>query len=127
MITQLQPDILECKVKWNAKSSITMNKDSGGDRIPAKLFQILKADAVKVLYLVCQQIWKRQQWPPDWKMSIFIPIPKGNGKECSNYHSVAYIFPFLLCFSPVFFSQLFVRPPQTAILLFCISFPWGWS
>ena len=90
VVTHLGPDILECKVKW-ALGHITMNKDSGGDRIPAKLFQILKADAVKVLYLVCQQIWKRQQWPPDWKMSIFIPIPKGNGKECSNYHSVALI------------------------------------
>ena len=81
MITHLEPDILKCEVKW-ALGSITMNKPSGGDGIPAKLFQILKDDAVKVLHSVCQQIWKSQQWPQDWKMSVFIPNPKkGNAKD----------------------------------------------
>ena len=75
MITQLEPDILECEVKW-ALGSITTNKTSGGDEIPVELFQILKDDAVKVLYSICQQIWKTQQWPQDWKRSVFIPIPK---------------------------------------------------
>ena len=85
MITHLEPDILECKVKW-VLGKITMNKASGGDGIPAELFQILKDDAVKVLHSVCQQIWKTQQWPKDWKWSVFIPIPKkGNAKEYSNY------------------------------------------
>ena len=87
MITHLEPDILECKVKW-ALGSITMNKANGGDRIPVELFQILKDDAVKVLHSICQQIWKAQQWPQNWKRSVFIPIPKkGNAKECSNYHT----------------------------------------
>ena len=91
VITHLEPDILECKVKW-ALGSITMNKASGGDRIPAGLFQILKDDAVKVLHSICQQIWKTQQWPQDWKRSVFIPIPKkGNAKECSNYHTIVLI------------------------------------
>ena len=82
-ITHLEPDILECE-KW-ALGSITTNKANGGDRIPVQLFQILKDDAVKVLHSVCQQIWKTQQWPQDWKKSVFIPIPKkGNAKECSN-------------------------------------------
>ena len=91
MITHLEPDILECEVKW-ALESITTNKASGGDGIPAKLFQILKDDAVKVLHSICQQIWKTQQWPQDWKMSVFILIPKkGNAKECSNYHTTALI------------------------------------
>ena len=85
VITHLKPDILECEVKW-ALESITMNKASGGDGIPVELFQILKDDAVKVLHSICQQIWKTQQWPRNWKMSVFIPIPKkGNAKECSNY------------------------------------------
>ena len=75
MLTHLEPDILECKVKW-ALGSITTNKASGGDGIPVELFQILKYDAVKVLHSICQQIWKTQQWPQDWKRSIFIPIPK---------------------------------------------------
>ena len=89
MITHLEPDILECKVKW-ALGSITMNKASGGDGIPAELFQVLKDDIVKVLHSVCQQIWKTQQWPQDWKRSVFIPISKkGNAKECSNYHTHA--------------------------------------
>ena len=91
MITHLEPDILECEVKW-ALESITMNKASGGDGIPVELFQILKADAVKVLHSICQQIWKIQQWPHDWKRSVFIPITKkGNAKECSNYHTIALI------------------------------------
>ena len=84
VITHLQPDILECEVKW-ALEGITMNKASGGDGIPVEQFQILKDDAVKVLPSICQQIWKTQQWPQDWKRSVFIPIPKkGNAKECSN-------------------------------------------
>ena len=85
MITHLEPDILECEVKW-ALGSITTNKASGGDGIPFELFQILKDDAVKGLHSICQQIWKTQQWPQNWKRSVFIPIPKkGNDKECSNY------------------------------------------
>ena len=91
MITHLEPDILECEFKW-ALGSITMNKASGGDGIPVELFQILKDDVVKVLYSICQQIWKTQQWPQDWKRSVFIPIPKkGNAKECSNYHTITFI------------------------------------
>ena len=91
VITHLEPDILDCKVKW-ALGSITMNKASGGDGIPVELFPVLKADAMKVLHLICQQIWKTQQWPPDWKRSVFIPIPKKcHGKEWSNYHTVALI------------------------------------
>ena len=91
VITHLEPDILECEVKW-ALGSITMNKASGGDGSPAELFQILKEDAMKVLHLICQQIWKTQQWPQDWKRSVFIPIPnKGNAKECSNYCTIALI------------------------------------
>ena len=91
MIIHLEPDILECEVKW-ALGSITMNKASGGDGISVELFQILKDDAVKVLYSICQQIWKTQQWPQDWKRSVFIPIPrKSNAKECSNYHTIALI------------------------------------
>ena len=91
MITHLEPDILECEVKW-ALESITTNKASGGDGIPVEIFQILKDDAVKVLHSICQQIWKTQQWPQDWKRSVFIPIPKkGNTKECSNYCTIALI------------------------------------
>ena len=91
VITDLKPDILECEVKW-ALESITMNKASGGDRILVELFQILKDDAVRVLHSICQQIWKTQQWPQDWKRSVFIAIPKkGNAKECSNYHTFAFI------------------------------------
>ena len=85
VITHLEPDILECEVKW-ALGSFTMNKASGGDRIPAELFQILEDDAVKVLHSICQQIWKTQQWLQDWKRSVFIPIPKKDiAKECPNY------------------------------------------
>ena len=91
VITHLKPDILEREVKW-ALESITMKKASGGDGIPAELFQIRKDDAVKALHSICQQIWKTQQWPQDWKRSVFIPIPKkGNAKECSNHHTVGLI------------------------------------
>ena len=91
VIIHLEPDILECEVKW-ALGSITMNKASEGDGIPVELFQILKDDAVKVLHSIGQQIWKTQQWPQDWKMSVFIPIPeKGNAKEYSNYPTIALI------------------------------------
>ena len=89
MITHLEPDILECEVKW-ALGSITTNKASGGGGIPLELFQILKHDAVRVLHSICQQIWKTQQWPQDWKRSVFIP-KKGNAKECSNYCTIALI------------------------------------
>ena len=89
VITHLEPDILECEVKW-VLGNITTNKASGGDGIPVELFQILKDDAVKVLHSICQQIWKTQQWPQAWKRSLFIPIPKkGNDKEWSNYHTIA--------------------------------------
>ena len=91
VITQQEPDILICEVKW-AFGSITMNKASGGDGIPAELFQILKDDDAIVLHSKCQQIWKTQQWPQDWKSSVFISIPKkGNAKECSNYRTIALI------------------------------------
>ena len=91
MVTDLEPDILECEVKW-ALESMTTNKASGGDEIPVELFQILKDDAVKVLHSMCQQIWKTWQWPQNWKRSVFIPIPKkGNAKECSNYRTIALI------------------------------------
>ena len=91
VITHLEPDILECEVKW-ALESITTNKASGGDGIPVKLLQILKDDAAKVLHSICQQIWKTQQWPQDWKGSVFILVPKkGNAKECSNYRTIALI------------------------------------
>ena len=91
VITDLEPDILECEVKW-ALGSITMNKASGGDGISVEPFQILKDEAVKVLHSICQQIWKTQQWPQDWKRSVFIPIPKkGSAKECSNYGTIALI------------------------------------
>ena len=92
VITHLEPDILECEVKW-VLESITMNKASGGDGIPVELFQILKDDTVKVLYSICQQIWETQQWPQDWKRSVFIPVPKkGNAKELSsNYRTIALI------------------------------------
>ena len=91
VITHLEPDTLECEVKW-VLGNITMNKANGGDDIPVELFQILKDDAVKVLHSICQQIWKTQQWPQDWKRPVFIPIPKkDNVKECSNYHTIAFI------------------------------------
>ena len=91
VIIHLEPDILECKVKWTL-GSITMNKASGGDEILVELFQILKDDAVKELHSICQQIWKTQLWPQEWKRSVFIPVPKkGNAKECSNYCTSALI------------------------------------
>ena len=91
MITNLEPDILERKVKW-ALESITTNKASGGHGIPVELLQILKDDSVKVLHSICQQIWKTQQWPQNWKRSVFIPVPKkANAKECSNYHTITLI------------------------------------
>ena len=91
VVPHLEPGILKCEVKW-ALDSITMNKPSGGERIPAELFQILKDDAVKVLHSICQQICKTQQWSQDWKRSVFIPIPKkGNAKECADYCTIAFI------------------------------------
>ena len=91
VITDLEPDILECEVKW-ALESITTNKASGSDGIPVELLQILKDDAVKVLHSICQEIWKTQQWLQDRKRSVFIPIPKkGNAKECSDYHTIAFV------------------------------------
>ena len=91
MINHLKPDILECKVKW-ALGNITTNKASGGDGIPVELFQILNVDAVKMLHSICQQIWKTQQWPQDWKRSVFIPVPKkGKAIKCSNYQTIALI------------------------------------
>ena len=91
VITHLEPDILECEIKW-ALGSITTKKPSGGDGSPVELFQILKDDAVKVLHSICQHIWKTQQWPQDWKRSVFISIPKkSNAKECSNYRTIALI------------------------------------
>ena len=91
VVTHLEPDILECEVKW-ILGSITTNKANGGDGIPAELFQILKDDVIKVLHSIYQQIWQTQQWPQGWKRSVFIPVPKkGNAKECSNYHTIALI------------------------------------
>ena len=91
VLTHPEPDILECEVKW-ALGSITTNNASGGDGIPVELLQILKDDAVEVLHSICQQIWKTEQWPQNWKRSVFIPIPKkSNAKECSNYHTIALI------------------------------------
>ena len=108
MITHLEPDILECEVKW-ALGSISMSKASGGDGIPVELFQILKDDAVKVLRSIGQQIWNTQQRPQDWKRSVFIPIPKkGNGKECSDYHTIT----FILHASKVMLKILQARPQQ---------------
>ena len=106
VITYLEPDILECEIKW-ALGSIMMNKARGGDEIPVELFQILKDDAVKVLYSICQQIWKTKQWPQEWKRSVFIPIPKkGNTKECSN--TIAHIS----CTSTIMLKILQVRLQQ---------------
>ena len=91
VLVHLEADILECEIKW-ASRTISTDKASGGDGIPAELFPILKGDTVKVLHSICQQIWKTQQWPQDWKRSVFIPIPtKSSGKECSNYHTIVLI------------------------------------
>ena len=113
VISHLEPDILECEVRWALHhylpqvGSITMKKASGGDGIPVELFQILKDDAVKVPHSICQQIWKTQQWPQDWERSVLIPIPKkGNAKECSNYHTVA-------CISHV--SEVMLKIPQARL------------
>ena len=109
VITHLEPDILECEVKW-ALGSITMNKASGGNGIPVELLQFLKDNAMKVLHSIRQQIWKTQQWPQDWKRSVFIPIPKkGNGKECSNYHTIVLI-------SHVSKVMLKILPSQASIV-----------
>ena len=109
MITHLEPDILECEVKW-ALGSTSRSKASGDDGIPVELFQILKDDVVKVLHSICQKILKPQQWPQDWKRSVFIPIPKkGNDNECSNYHTIALISHA----SKVMLKILQVRPSNT--------------
>ena len=109
MIIHLEPDILECEVKWTL-GSITTNKARGGDGIPVELFQILKDDAVKVLHSICQQIWKTQQWPRDWKRSVFISIPKkSNAKECSHYHTITLISHA----SKLMLKILQVRPQQS--------------
>ena len=108
MILYLEPDILECKVKW-ALGSITTNKASGGDGIAVELLQILIDEAMKVLHSICQQIWKSQQWLQDWRWSVFIPKPmKGNAKECSNYHTIALISHA----SKVILKILQARPQQ---------------
>ena len=108
VITHLKPDILECEVKW-ALGSITMNKTSGGDEILAELFQTLQDDAVKVLHSICQKIWKTQQWPQDWKRSVFISIPKkGNAKECSNCSTI----PIILDASKIMLKILQARLQQ---------------
>ena len=114
VITHLEPDILECEVKW-ALGSITMNKANGGDGIPTELFLILTDDAVKVLHLICQQIWKTQQWPQDWKKSVFIPIPeKGNAKECSNYCTIALISHASKAMLKILCWASRVREPRTS-------------
>ena len=111
MITHLEPDILECEVKW-ALGSISTNEASGGNVFPVELFQILKDDAVKVLHSVCQQIWKTQQWPQDWKRSVFIPIPKkGNAKECSNYRTIALISHTSKVMLKILIQALAIREP----------------
>ena len=108
VITDLEPDILECEVKWSLES-INTNKASGGDGIPVELFQILKDNAVKVLHSIRQQIWKTRQWPQNWKRSVFISIPKkGNAKECSNYHTISLISHA----SKVMLKILQARPQQ---------------
>ena len=115
VITHLEPDILECEVKW-ALESITTNKASGGDGISVELFQILK-DVWKELHLICQQIWKTQQWPQDWKRSVFIPVPKkSNAKECSNYRTIALIShtsKVMLIFSKPVFNSMWTMNFQT--------------
>ena len=106
VITHLKPDILGCKVKW-ALGSITTNKASGGDGIPVELFQIIKDDAVKVLHSICQKIWKTQQWPQDWKRSVFILFPKkGNAEECSNYHTIALILHCIKVMLKILYARL---------------------
>jgi len=112
-----KPDILERKVKW-ALGSITVNKANRGDGIPAELFQILKDDAVKVLHSICQQIWKTQQWPQDWKRSVFIPIPKkGSAKECSNYRTIALISVQFSSAQSLSCVRLFATPHTSKVML----------
>ena len=112
MITHLEPDILEWEVKWTL-GRITTNKASRGDGIPAELFQTLKDDTVKVLHSICQQIWKTEQWPQDWKWSVFIPIPKkGNAKECSNYYTIALISQKCSKFSKPGFNSMWTMKFQ---------------
>ena len=121
MITNIKPNILECEVKW-ALESITTNKASGGNGIPVELFQILKDDAVKAWHSICQQIWKTQQWPQDWKRSSFIPIPKkGYAKECSNYSTTALIShtsKVMLKILQARLQQYVNREPQPGVLRF---------
>ena len=106
VIINLEPDILECEVEWTL-GNITTNKASGGNVIPVEFFQIRKDDAVEVLHSICQQIWKTQQWPQDWKRSVFIPIPKkDNAKECSNYHTIALISPAIKVMLKIFQARL---------------------
>ena len=114
VITHLEPDILEYEVKW-ALGSITMKKASGGDGIPVELFQILKDDAMKVLHSICQQIWRTQQWPQDWKRSVFIPIPK----KCSNYRTIALISEEGFLISPCHSLELCIQMG--------ISFPFSFA
>ena len=115
VITHLEPDILECEVKWTLES-ITMNKASGGDGIPVELFQVLKVNAVKVLHSLYQQIWEIQQWSQHWKKSFFIPIPKkSNAKECSNYHTIALISHTSLLHSH-YFSNAQKSPSQDSAI-----------
>ena len=115
VITYLEPDILECEVKW-ALGSITTNKASGDDGIPVELFQIPKDDAVKVLHSICQPIWKTQQWPQDWKRSVFIPIPKkGSAKECSKYLQMVNQEYFLLIANSAILKMWFPRFPCSPI------------
>jgi len=122
VITDLEPDILECKVKW-ALGSITMNKASGGDGIPVELFQMLKDGAVKVLHSICQQIWKTHQRPQDWKRTVFIPIPKkGNAKECLNYHTVAFINKEGFLISPCFSLELCIQMGISFLFSFVFVF-----
>ena len=117
MITHLEPDSLECEVKW-ALGSITMNKASGGDGIPVEIFQTLKDDAVKVLHSICQQNWKTQQWPQDWKRSVFIPVPKkDNAKDCSNYRT----FTLISHASKVMLNILQHSPSQDSAICECLS------
>ena len=120
MITGLEPDILEYEVKW-AFGSITMNKASGGDGIPTELFLILTDDAVKVLHLICQQIWKTQQWPQDWKRSVFIPISKKSStKDCSNYQTIALISHASKVMLKILCWASRVREPRTSRCSSCI-------
>ena len=130
MFTHLETDILECKVKW-ALGSITMNKARGGDRIPAELFQILKDDAVKVLHSICQQIWKTQQWPQDWKRSVFIPIPRKamakNVQTTTQLHSSHTLGKRCLKFSRSGFNRIGTKKFQMFLESLVLGFRKGRS